>query len=135
MVKITDEIVNEIRAWIFSLRFTAYLSKEFEFKDICGDPFANGLLLAELFSFLEKVTVFSVVHHPSSITECKENISKVLSVIRQRRKDFPSRLITDQAVESIMKRDRQTIYSILFYLKVMYPDVSGPKSPVTRPHN
>ena len=135
MIKVTDEIVNEVRSWLFSLRFTAYLSKEFEFKDICGDPFANGLLLAELFSFLEKVTVFSVIHHPTTITECRENVSKVLSVIRQRRKGFPSGLLTEQAVENMLKRDRQTIFSILFYLKVMYPDVTGPKSPVARTHN
>jgi hypothetical protein len=128
-------VVNEVRAWLFSLRFTAYLSKEFEFKDICGDPFANGILLAELFSYLEKVTVFNILNHPNSITECRENVSKVLSLIRQRRSDFPSRLVNDQAVENVLKRDKQTIYSILFYLKVMYPDISGPKSPVAFKHN
>lgn len=61
LIRINEEVINEVRAWLFSLKFTAYLSKEFEYKDICGDPFANGLLLAELFSYLEKVTVFSVV--------------------------------------------------------------------------
>ena len=61
MIRINEEVINEVRAWLFSLKFTANLSKEFEYKDICGDPFANGLLLAELFSYLEKVTVFSVV--------------------------------------------------------------------------
>ena len=95
LIKVNEELINEVRAWLFSLRFTAYLSKEFEYKDICGDPFANGTLLAELFSYLEKVTVFSVYHQPSTITECRDNIHKVLAIIRQRRRDFPSRLLNE----------------------------------------
>ena len=125
-IKINEEIENEVKHWLLSLKFGQYLSKEYEFKDICGDPFSNGVLLAELFSFLEKITLFRIISFPNTIVECKENLSKVLNIIRQRRRDFPSRLLTEDTVENILKRDKQTIYSILYYLKLSYTDVLPP---------
>ena len=49
-IKITEEIECEIKSWLFNLKFGHYLSKEYEHRDICSDPFSNGTLLAELFS-------------------------------------------------------------------------------------
>lgn len=80
------------------------------------------MLLAELFSYLERVTLFKIVQYPSTISECKENLIKILSVIQQRRRDFPPRLLTEQSLERILKRDKQMTYSILYYLKMFYPD-------------
>jgi hypothetical protein len=79
--KINDEIINDVRTWLFNLKFAAFLSKEFEFKDIVGNPFSNGILLAELFSFLEKITLYKVIYYPTTITECKENLTKILNII------------------------------------------------------
>jgi len=121
-VKITDESEGEVRNWLFSLKFGSYLSKEFDHRDICNDPFSNGLLLAELFSFLEKVTLFKMIPNPKTISESRENVSKVLNLIKQRRRDFPLKLFNEQTVENVLKRDRQTIYSILVYLKKSYPE-------------
>jgi hypothetical protein len=81
-IKINDDIVNEVRNWLFNLKFTSYLSKEYEHKDICSDPFSNGVLIAELFSYLEKITLFRVIQYPSTISECRENITKILSIIK-----------------------------------------------------
>eukprot|EP00347_Sterkiella_histriomuscorum_P018003 403347156 len=117
-----DDMISEVRQWLFNLKFSSYLSREFEHKDICGDPFSNGVLLGELFSYLEKITLYKIIQYPTTILECKENVGKVLSLIRQRRRDFPSRLLSEQSLESILKRDKQTIYSILYYLKFSYPD-------------
>lgn len=77
-----DDMISELRQWLFNLKFSSYLSREFEHKDICGDPFSNGVLLGELFSYLEKVTLFRVIQYPTTISECKENVAKVLSVIK-----------------------------------------------------
>ena len=121
-IEITNEIEGEIRNWLFTLKFSPYLSKEFEHRDICNDPFSNGWLFAELFSHLEKITLFKVIQQPRTIAESRENLTKVLNVIRQRRRDFPLRLLNDQSIEKILKRDRQTIYSILYYLKLAYPE-------------
>lgn len=60
-LKVTDQIVSEVRTWLFTLNFGCYLSKEYDHKDICNDPFSNGILFAELFSFLEKVTLFKLI--------------------------------------------------------------------------
>jgi hypothetical protein len=79
---ITDEIEGEIRNWLFNLNFGHYLSKEFEYRDICNDPFSNGILFAELFSYLEKITLFKLIQSPKTIIESRENLSKVLSIIR-----------------------------------------------------
>lgn len=64
------------------LKFGHYLSKEFEYRDICSDPFSNGILLAELFSHLEKITILKVIKQPKTIAESKENIVKVLNIVR-----------------------------------------------------
>ena len=79
---ITEEIEGEIRNWLFNLNFGNYLSKEFEYRDICNDPFSNGILLAELFSYLEKITLFKLIQSPKTIAESRENLKKVLSIIR-----------------------------------------------------
>jgi hypothetical protein len=76
------------------LKFGNFLSKEFEFKDICSDPFSNGILLAELFGLLEKLTILKINKEPRTIAESRENVSKVLNVIKQKRKDFPLRLLS-----------------------------------------
>lgn len=60
-MQVNEDLITEVRTWLFNLRFTSYLSKEFEHKDICNDPFSNGLLLGELFSYLEKVTLFKMI--------------------------------------------------------------------------
>jgi hypothetical protein len=72
---------GELRNWLFSLRFGEYLSSEFEYRDICHDPFCNGILLAELFSFLDKVTILKLNMAPKTIAESRKNVEKVLSVI------------------------------------------------------
>jgi hypothetical protein len=92
-VKITQDIENDIRSWLFRLKFTKYLSREFEFMEIAHDPYSNGILLAEIFCFLERATVYNLIQNPKTITECRENIVKVLSLIRQKIKEFPSRLL------------------------------------------
>lgn len=92
---ISEDMINEVRNWLFNLKFASYLSREYEHKDICGDPFSNGVLLGELFSYLEKITLYKIIQYPTTISECKENIGKVLSIIRQRRRDFPSRLLSE----------------------------------------
>ncbi|CDW89619.1 UNKNOWN [Stylonychia lemnae] len=120
---ISDDMISDVRTWLFNLKFQSFLSKEFDHKDICGDPYSNGILLGELFSYLEKITLYKIIQYPSTISECKENLLKVISIIKQRRRDFPSRLLSEKAVENILKRDKQTIYSILYYLKLSYPDV------------
>lgn len=60
-VKITEEIENDIRSWLFKLKFTKYLSREFEFMEIASDPYSNGILLAEIFCFLERATVYNLI--------------------------------------------------------------------------
>lgn len=65
---------GEIRNWLFSLKFGEYLSREFEYRDICHDPFCNGVLLAELFSYLDKVTVFKINMSPATIAESRVNV-------------------------------------------------------------
>ena len=72
--KINDDIINEIRSWLFNLKFSNYLSKEFEHKDICRDPFSNGILLGEIFSYLENITLYKIIQYPQTITECRENV-------------------------------------------------------------
>lgn len=54
-------MINEVRNWLFNLKFSSYLSKEYEHKDICADPFSNGVLIGELFSYLEKITLFKMI--------------------------------------------------------------------------
>ena len=81
-INITSDIEGELRGWLFSLKFGHYLSKEFEYRDICSDPFSNGILLAELFSHLEKITILKVIKQPKTIAESKENIAKVLNIVR-----------------------------------------------------
>lgn len=73
-IEITYEIEGEIRKWLFDLKFGHYLSKEFEYRDICNDPFSNGLLLAELFSYLEKITLLKLIPFPRTIGESRENL-------------------------------------------------------------
>lgn len=70
----SEDMINEVRSWLFKLKFSSFLSREFEHKDICGDPFSNGVLLAELFSYLEKITLYKIVQYPTTITECRENL-------------------------------------------------------------
>ena len=79
---INEEIEGEIRNWLFNLNFGNYLSKEFEYRDICNDPFSNGILFAELFSYLEKITLYKLIQSPKTIAESRENLKKVLSIIR-----------------------------------------------------
>lgn len=105
-VEVSEEIISEIRKWLFSLNFGSFLSKEFEHRDICTDPFCNGLLLAEVVSYLEKITLFKVIQVPKTIAESRENVMKVLSIIRQRIRDFPLKLLSEQSVENVLKRDR-----------------------------
>lgn len=88
-----------------------------------NDPTSNGLFLGELFCYLEKIDLLNIIQYPTSILECKENLSKVLSLIKQRRRDFPQTLLGLKQIENIMKRDKHTLYSILHCLKQMYPDV------------
>lgn len=105
-IEITDEMEGEIRKWLFDLNFGHYLSKEFEYRDICNDPFSNGLLLAELFSYLEKITLLKLIPTPRTIGESRENLQKVLSIIKQRKREFPLKLLTDTNIELILKRDK-----------------------------
>jgi len=68
--------------------------------------------------------MFDIIQHPDSILECRENIDRLLSLIKQIRIDIPERLLNSQATEGLLKRDKQTIYSILYFLKTAYPDVA-----------
>ena len=83
--------------------------------------------MAELFSFLEKITLYKVIQQPTTIHESRENLKKVLSVIGQRRKDFPSKWLGPEAIESILKRDKQAIFGILTYFKDCYPNAVAPE--------
>ena len=58
---ISDDMISEVRTWLFNLKFSSFLSKEFDHKDICGDPYSNGILFAELFSYLEKITLYKII--------------------------------------------------------------------------
>jgi len=60
-IQISDEMISEVRTWLFNLKFSSFLSKEFDHKDICGDPYSNGILFAELFSYLEKITLYKII--------------------------------------------------------------------------
>ena len=120
-IKITEEMEADIRNWLFNMKLSHYLSKEFEHRDICSDPFSNGLLLAELFGQLERLTVFKLIKAPKTIAESRANVQKMLCLIKQKRKDFPSRLLDSTSIENVLKRDKQTIYSILYQLKLAYP--------------
>jgi hypothetical protein len=92
---ITDDLEGELKNWLFNLNFGHYLSSEYLHRDICTDPFSNGLLFAELFSYLEKITLFKLIQVPKTIQESRENIVKVLSIIRQKRREFPERLLNE----------------------------------------
>lgn len=67
--------------------------------------------------------MFDIIQHPDSISECRENIERLLSLIKQIRVDIPERLLNSQATEGLLKRDKQTIYSLLYFLKAAYPEV------------
>lgn len=120
-VRVSEDMEAEVRGWLFNMKFGHYLSKEFEHRDICSDPFSNGLLLTELFGMLEKLTIYKINQAPKTIAESRSNVSKILSLIKQKRKDFPCRLLDASSVENVLKRDKQTIYSILYQLKLAYP--------------
>lgn len=120
-IRVSEEMEAEVRGWLFNMKFGHYLSKEFELRDICSDPFSNGILLTELFGMLEGLTIYKINKAPKTIAESRSNVAKILSLIKQKRKEFPCRLLDTASVESVLKRDKQTIYSILYQLKLAYP--------------
>jgi hypothetical protein len=63
---------------------------------------------------LEKITLLKLIQSPRTIGESKENLMKVLSIIKQRKREFPLKLLSEQSIEKILKRDKQTIYQILY---------------------
>jgi hypothetical protein len=81
-IDITSEMEGELRNWLFNLRFGEYLSREFEYTDICHDPFCNGVLLADLYSYLDKVTMIKINRAPLTISESRKNVLKVLNMIQ-----------------------------------------------------
>lgn len=63
-----------------------------------------------------------MIKAPKTIAESRENVTKVLNVIKQRVREFPLKLLNEETVENILKRDPQTIYKILYNLKLNYPN-------------
>lgn len=75
-------------------------------------------------SYLARVDILSIIEQPQTLADCKENIVKVLSILKQKRSDFPSKLCGGELIiEKLMKRDKQVLYSILHFLMSSYYDV------------
>jgi len=81
---------GEINEWLFRIKFHQFLSKEFTHVGVIDDPIRNGLFFADLVSFLEKVDFVGINLKPKTLQECKTNLEQVISIIRQRRANFPS---------------------------------------------
>jgi hypothetical protein len=52
---------TEVKEWLFKLKFHSFLSKEHSYSDIVNDPMSNGIFLAELFCYLEKIDLFDII--------------------------------------------------------------------------
>jgi len=73
--------------------------------------------------------MFGVFHKPSTISECRDNLLKVASVIKQRRADLPGKYLSEKAIESILKGEKQAVYALLYHLKACYPEGNGENQP------
>jgi hypothetical protein len=98
------------------------LYPNFKEAELFNDPYRNGILFAKLFCYLQKLDMFGLSAFPQTIGECRANLLKVMSVIRQKRPEIPSKLTSEESVEMILKGDRSTIFTILVYLKACYSD-------------
>lgn len=64
--------------------------------------------------------MFGLTAFPQTISECRRNLLKVFSVIRQKRSEIPKQILTVEGVEEILKGNRSYIFTVLIYLKSFY---------------
>lgn len=119
---ITIDMENQIIEWLEQHGFSTFMVKHAT--SMFEDPLRNGTFFCDIVAKFEKESIESIFRQPKSIDECRYNIYTAFHVLSKKETPIPSFLRGKE--ETILKGNRNIIYTLLHSLKKAYTERGKP---------
>lgn len=112
---VSQSVKDEVIAWLTKLKLNHLIGHDT--RHFLQDPVRNGVLLCELVTTLEKVTLIGLQWKPYSAQAALANVELALGVFRERR---PVSMSLLNSAEEIVKGDAGVVWGLLSSLMKAY---------------